>query len=265
MVMKKIILIIAAVLMLTACNSTENGGVDINITGNIGADQSISDTTSEDTDDFGTDSAAETIPDTLKEKDDKTTESEQEGADTPKESMNDSSSTESSENIGTKNEVTSETNTVTSESNAATSEPNAVISENEENKSDTESNDKPPYELNGQITMMLTDVTEQSPEKENDIFAPQFMIVNGMEYDYWYGLGFTLERLTDDENWETVEQLEPMSVIEIAVMVASGESNIFDAPISPAYGELEAGKYRVVLNVSCEVGTETLYGEFEVK
>lgn len=264
--MKKVILITAAALMLTACNSAENGGVDIdiNVTENIGADQSILDTL-DDTENFGTYSAIETISDTLQEKDDKTTESEQEGGDTPKERMNDISSTENTESIGTENEITSESNAVTSESNIVTSEANAVTSENDENKSDTESDDKPPYALNGQITMMLTEVTEESSEKENDIFAPQFMIVNSTEYDYWYGLGFTLERLTDEESWETVEQIEPVAVIAIAVMVASGESNIFDAPISPAYGELESGKYRVVLNVSCEEGAETLYGEFEVK
>lgn len=255
--MKKIIFIIVAALILTACNNgTENEGIDISVIENIGADQDISDTL-KDSSAFCTDLNIETIPDSLQEKDDNPTESEQERGDVPKESMNDILSTESSENTGTENEVTFE-------GNAGVSEGNAGIS-NDENKSNTESHDKPPYALNGQITMFLTEMTEQSPEQENDIFAPQFIIVNSTEYDYWYGLGFTLERLTDEESWETVEQIEPVAVISIAVMVASGESNIFDAPITPAYGELEAGKYRVVLNVSCDMGTETLYGEFDIK
>lgn len=147
----------------------------------------------------------------------------------------------SSDNIGTENVVTSE------------------------NKSDLESEDKPPYALNGQITMMLTEMTEQSPSMGNDIFTPHFIIINSTEYDYFYGLGFSLERMTDNGVWEKMEQIEPMVVIDIDVMVLSGESSIFDAPITSAYGELEAGNYRIVLNVSCEEGLETLYGEFKVK
>lgn len=100
-----------------------------------------------------------------------------------------------------------------------------------------------------EITMTLSGTSGDSLE---------FLIYNGSEREYYYGLGFSLEKLVGDE-WENIPPAEDFAVIEIAVLIEPGESSSFEAPVFTYWKELEDGVYRVVMN------NRELYGLFRLK
>lgn len=115
--------------------------------------------------------------------------------------------------------------------------------------------DSQKYSAN-EVTMKLID-------SEYDSGELKFEISNKTENDYVYGYGFDLECLKDGQ-WVKLEPLDSMSVIEIAVILQAGTSNMLDAPVKEYFGELSSGKYRIVLKASSSTGEHlTLYGEFE--
>lgn len=116
----------------------------------------------------------------------------------------------------------------------------------------------PPTDLDGRITMELTDTLEEGDEPPFE-----FIIKNGTEYEYYYGLGFGVEKL-DGGEWVNLPPTEDFAVIEIAMILAPGESHKFEANVYKFWKNLTPGEYRVVLTLSGEPGTETVYGLFEI-
>lgn len=117
----------------------------------------------------------------------------------------------------------------------------------------------PPTAWRGKVIMILDDTAEDDPES-----PLEFTITNETEYEYYYGLGFTVEKFTES-GWEEIPPTEEFAVIEIAMILAPGDSHTFKAPVYTYWKDLEAGKYQVVLNVSSEMGSEKVYGLFEKK
>ena len=112
---------------------------------------------------------------------------------------------------------------------------------------------------NGEISMLLKD----DPKKLMEDEPLTYIIRNRTDREYYYGLGFTLEKIVDDE-WEAVPPREDFAVIEIAVIVAPGENGEFEAEVYKYWKPLEDGVYRVVVNVSSEADNRELYGQFRV-
>lgn len=117
----------------------------------------------------------------------------------------------------------------------------------------------PPTAWRGKVIMVLDDMAEDDPES-----PLEFTITNETEYEYYYGLGFTVEKYTES-GWEEIPPTEDFAVIDIAMILAPGESHTFKAPVYTYWKDLEAGKYQVVLSVSSEMGPENVYGLFEIK
>lgn len=92
-----------------------------------------------------------------------------------------------------------------------------------------------------------------------------FTLQNKTDQSYTYGYAYELQQFTDGM-WTNIFPPNGMSVIEIAVILSAGSSNEFEAYIGKFFGELDSGRYRIILGVvSGEGKPETLYGEFSVK
>ncbi|MCM1054108.1 MAG: VWA domain-containing protein [Bacteroides sp.] len=118
----------------------------------------------------------------------------------------------------------------------------------------------PPILSDGKLEMILTDTTAEGLE----LTGLEFQIKNGTEHQYYYGLYFNVEKL-DGTEWTEIPPTEDFAVIEIAMILEPGQTHSFNAPVYTFWKDLEAGEYRVVLNLSSEEGNETLYGLFEVE
>lgn len=116
--------------------------------------------------------------------------------------------------------------------------------------------DDPQQDSVGGVTMELL-----KPGARNASFS----VINNTKKDYTYGLDFDLEQLNNGQ-WAKLKPLDDASVIEIAAVLQSGKTNVFDAPVGEYFGELPSGQYRVSLDVSSPEGEcLTLYGEFTIE
>lgn len=114
-------------------------------------------------------------------------------------------------------------------------------------------------EGDGDISMIL----KSDPETLGENDPLEYIIRNRTNRVYYYGLGFSLEKLTEEE-WESVPPTEDFAVNLIAMISEPGKDNLFEAPVRTFWKELEDGVYRVVMNVSCEADSMELYGQFWV-
>lgn len=111
----------------------------------------------------------------------------------------------------------------------------------------------------GDISMLL----REDPKKLGPDDPLEYVIRNRTNREYSYGLGFTLEKLVNEE-WEYVPPTEVFAVNAIAVIVPPGENGVFTAPVYRYWKGLEDGIYRVAVTVSSEKGSEELYGQFRI-
>lgn len=114
-------------------------------------------------------------------------------------------------------------------------------------------------EGDGDISMIL----KSDPETLGENDPLEYIIRNRTDRVYYYGLGFSLEKLVNEE-WESIPPTEDFAVNSIAMISEPGKDNFFEAPVRTFWKELEDGVYRVVMNVSCEVNSMELYGQFRV-
>lgn len=114
-------------------------------------------------------------------------------------------------------------------------------------------------EGDGDISMIL----KSDPETLGENDPLEYIIRNRTNRVYYYGLGFSLEKLTEEE-WKSVPPTEDFAVNLIAMISEPGKDNLFEAPVRTFWKELEDGVYRVVMNVSCEADSMELYGQFWV-
>lgn len=90
-------------------------------------------------------------------------------------------------------------------------------------------------------------------------------ITNASDKEYTYGAATTIETQQDGA-WNVVKPIGDLMWIEIAYIIAPGESNEQSITISGNYGTLEPGNYRAVKTFTDPEGSSiTVYGPFIVK
>lgn len=114
-------------------------------------------------------------------------------------------------------------------------------------------------DVEGEISMLL----KEDPKKLGENDSLEYIVRNRTNHEYSYGLGFTLEKLVNEE-WEAVPPDEDFAVNAVAIIVPPGENGLFSAPVYTYWKNMEDGVYRVGLSVWCAEGGETLYGQFDV-
>ena len=114
-------------------------------------------------------------------------------------------------------------------------------------------------ELDGEISMIL----KNDPETLGENDPLEYIIKNRTDREYYYGLGFSLEKNVDGE-WENVPPTEDLAVNSIAMLVKPGKDSFFEAPVLAFWKGAEDGTYRVVLNVSSDGDNRELYGQFRL-
>ncbi len=127
----------------------------------------------------------------------------------------------------------------------------------------TPSMEKLPYEAEQKSTDIQMTVDEQTVA--GDAESVSLSIKNASDKEYTYGAASTIE-MEKDGKWYVVEPKEELAWIEIAYIIAPGETNEESVTLNEYYGTLKAGNYRIVKTFTDADGNGlTAFGSFTVK
>ncbi len=127
----------------------------------------------------------------------------------------------------------------------------------------TPSMEKSPYEAEQQIADIQMTADEQT--LAGDAESINLTIKNASDKEYTYGAASAIE-MEKDGAWYVVEPKEDLMWIEIAYIIAPGETNEESVTLNEYYGTLKAGNYRIVKTFTDTDGNGfTAFGPFTVK
>jgi hypothetical protein len=123
--------------------------------------------------------------------------------------------------------------------------------------------EKSPYEAEQKSTDIEMTVNEQTVAGNAE--SVSLTIKNASDKEYTYGAASTLE-VEKDGTWYVVEPKEDIFWIEIAYIIAPGETNEESVTLNEYYGTLESGSYRIVKTFTDPDGNSlTAFGLFAVE
>lgn len=112
-----------------------------------------------------------------------------------------------------------------------------------------------------------TDIQMTADEKTvaGDAESIALTITNESDKEYTYGAASTIE-MEQDGKWYVVEPKEDIFWIEIAYMIAPGETNEESVTLNKYYGTLKPGNYRIIKTFTDPDGNSlTAFGTFAVE
>lgn len=127
----------------------------------------------------------------------------------------------------------------------------------------TPSLEKSPYEAEQKSTDIQMTADEQTVA--GDAESINLTVTNASDKEYTYGAASTIE-MEKDGAWYVLEPKEELMWIEIAYIIAPGETNEESVTLNEFYGTLKAGNYRVVKTFTDTDGNGlTAFGPFTVE
>lgn len=90
------------------------------------------------------------------------------------------------------------------------------------------------------------------------------VITDRNEYTYSYGEDYTIKKLENGE-WSSLKQIKGYNINDIAHLTDENGQVVMEFNWKDRYGELENGKYRLLMEINSGDPDTTIYTDFEIK